>query len=321
MVDVVSFGEPMVEFCATEFGRLKDVQMFKRGWGGDTSNFIVAVARLGGKAGYICRIGDDEFGESFLDLWRSEGVDVSQIIIERGGFTAIYFISILPGGGHDFTYFRKGSAASHYSPSDLNVEYLSKLKVFHSSGISMAISESCRETVIRAADIVKEHGGLFSFDVNFRPKLWSPQYAKPHIEEAMMRADLLFVSREDISLLYGENVDSVIERICSFARPRAIIVKLGGEGCLIFSGGEKIMIPGFKVNVIDTTGAGDAFDGAFIVGLLEGKPLKEAGVFANAVGALTTTGLGAVAPIPKRSEVEDFLRKTKIEKNINSGFR
>ncbi|MEM1581022.1 MAG: sugar kinase [Candidatus Bathyarchaeia archaeon] len=312
MVDVASFGEPMVEFCATDIGKLKDVQVFKRGWGGDTSNFIVSVARLGGKAGYICRIGDDEFGESFLELWGNEGIDTSQVVIEKGGFTAVYFISLLPGGGHDFTYFRKGSAASHYSPSDLNPKYLSDLKVFHSSGISMAISESCRETVLKAADMVNEHGGLFSFDLNFRPRLWSPQYAKSYIEKAMRKADIIFASQEDISLLYMEDVDKAVNRIYSLAKPKIIAVKLGGKGCIIFDGERKIMIPGFKVDVVDTTGAGDAFDGAFIVGLLEEKPLEEIGVFANAVGALTTMGLGAVAPIPKRSEVEDFLRKTRL---------
>jgi 2-dehydro-3-deoxygluconokinase len=309
MVDVASFGEPMVEFCATEIGKLKDVQTFKRGWGGDTSNFIVAVARLGGRTGYICRIGNDEFGGSFLDLWRSEGIDTSQVIIEDSGFTAVYFISLLPGGGHDFTYFRKNSAASHYSPQDLNPEYLSELKIFHSSGISMAISDSCRETVLRAADIVKEHGGLFSFDVNFRPKLWSPQYARPYIDEAIKRSDVLLASKEDITLLYDIDVDKFLVKVYESARPEVVAVKLGGEGCIIFDGKKKITVSGFKVSVIDTTGAGDAFDGAFIVGLLENKPLEEIGIFANAVGALTTTGLGAVAPIPRRDKVEVFLRK------------
>jgi len=307
MVDVASFGEPMVEFCATETGRLKDVYMFRRGWGGDTSNFIITVARLGGKAGYICRIGDDEFGESFMELWRNEGVDTSQVIIEKGSFTAIYFISLLPDGGHDFTYLRKNSAASHYSPSDLNSDYLSKLKVFHSSGISMAISKSCRKTVLEAAKIVKAHDGLFSFDINFRPKLWSPEFAKPHIEEAMKIADIIFMSREDINLLYNKDVVDAITEIYSIAKPKIIAVKLGGDGCVIFDGRRKIKISGFKVNVVDTTGAGDAFDGAFIIGLLEDQPIEKIGKFANAVGALTTTDFGAVTPIPKRNEVEDFL--------------
>lgn len=309
MVDVASFGEPMVEFCAVETGRLKDVYMFRRGWGGDTSNFIVAVARLGVKAGYLCRIGDDEFGESFLELWRKEGIDTSQIIVERGGFTAVYFISLLPGGGHDFTYLRRNSAASHYSPSDLNLDYLSKLRVFHSSGISMAISEGCRKTVLRAAEVVKACGGVFSFDINFRPKLWPPNLARRHIEEAMKMADVIFMSHEDVKLLYNRSVADVISRIHSTFKPEIVVVKLGGGGCLIFNEGRKIKIPGFKVNVVDTTGAGDAFDGAFIVGLLENQPIEKVGEFANAVGALTTTDFGAVAPIPKRSEVEEFLEK------------
>lgn len=312
MIDVASFGEPMVEFCATDVGRIKDVYMFRRGWGGDTSNFIVAVARLGAKAGYICRIGNDEFGKSFLELWHSEGIDASQVIIEEGGFTAVYFISLLPGGGHDFTYYRRDSAASHFSPSDLNPDYLSRVKVFHSSGISMAISESCRETVFKAVEIVKANGGIFSFDVNFRPKLWPPQIAKPYIEKIMVKADLIFMSKEDASLLYGETeTDKIIKRMYSFAKSKVIVIKMGGEGCLILNDKEKIDVRGFKVNVVDTTGAGDAFDGAFIVGLLEGKALEEIGIFANAVGALTTTGLGAVAPIPRRRNVEDFLRSFK----------
>lgn len=308
MVDVASFGEPMVEFCATEMGKLKDVYTFRRGWGGDTSNFIVTVARLGGKAGYLCRIGDDEFGESFLELWRNEGIDVSQVIIEKGGFTAVYFISLLPGGKHDFTYFRRDSAASHYSPSDLNPDYLSKLKVFHSSGISMAISESCRKAVLKAAEIVKAHNRIFSFDVNFRPRLWPPKLARPYIEEAMKMADVIFMSKEDVKLLYNRDVIDVVDKIRSIAKPEIIAIKLGEDGCVIFIEERKIKVSGFKVNVVDTTGAGDAFDGAFIVGLIENQPIEKIGEFANAVGALTTTGFGAVAPIPKRSEVEKFLR-------------
>ena len=312
MVDVVSFGEPLVEFCATEVGQLKDVYMFRRGWGGDTSNFIVTVARLGRKAGYICRIGDDEFGKSFLELWQKEGVDTSQVLIERGGFTGVYFISLLPGGKHDFVYFRKDSAASHYSPMDLNPDYLSKSKIFHSSGISMAISTSCRETVFKAASIVKENGGLFSFDINFRPKLWTREYAKPFIEQAIRKSDILFMSEEDANLLYGETTDKVVERIRKVTENAVIVIKLGAEGCVIYDSGRRsgIKIPGFKVDVVDTTGAGDAFDGAFIVALLEGKSLEDAGIFANATGALTTTGFGAVTPIPKRKEVENFLKRS-----------
>jgi 2-dehydro-3-deoxygluconokinase len=143
--EVVSLGEPMVEFCATDVGRLSQVSLFKRGWGGDTSNFAVAAARQDIKVAHVCRLGSDEFGRSFLDLWESEGMDNNRVIVEEDAFTAIYIISLMEGGGHNFTYYRAGSAASRYSVDDLDFGYLDTAKAFHTSGISLAISESVRE--------------------------------------------------------------------------------------------------------------------------------------------------------------------------------
>lgn len=308
MSDIVSLGEPMVEFCPSDVGKLQDVQLYKRGWGGDTSNFAIAVARLGGRCGYICRIGDDGFGKSFLGLWQRENVDTSQVVVERDNYTAIYFISLLSNGQHDFTYFRKNSAASHYSPSDLNVEFLRKTRFFHSSGITLALSQSCREAVLKGAEIVKGSGGLFSFDVNYRSKLWPQDVARSHIEVAIEKADLVFASKEDFSNLYSQDINDVVRRIYSIAKPKLLVLKLGSEGCSLVNENETTHVPGFEVAVMDTTGAGDAFDGAFALGFLKGwSPVKSA-TFANATGALTTTGLGAVAPIPTLRDVDDFLR-------------
>jgi len=308
MAEIVSLGEPMVEFCANDVGKLQDVKSFKMGWGGDTSNFAIAVARLGGRCGYICRIGDDGFGKSLLGLWQRENVDTSQVVIERDNYTAIYFISLLSDGQHDFTYFRRDSAASHYSTSDLNVDYLRRVKLFHTSGITLALSQSCREAALKGAEIVKGSGGLFSFDVNYRSKLWPQDVARSHIEEAIAKADLVFASKEDFNGLYAQDIDDVVKRIYSIATPKLLVLKLGSEGCLLVNGAETTRVPGFEVDVMDTTGAGDAFDGAFVLGSLKGWPPMRSAAFANAAGALTVTGLGAVAPIPTLREVEGFLR-------------
>jgi len=298
----------MVEFCATDVGKLQDAQLYKRGWGGDTSNFAIAVARLGGRCSYICRIGDDDFGRSFMGLWQREKVDTSQVVMEGDSYTAVYFTSLLSNGRHDFTYFRKNSAASHYSPSDLNVEFLRGARLFHSSGITLALSKSCREAVLRGADIVKGSGGIFSFDVNYRPKLWPQDVARPHIEEAIEAADLVFASEEDLSNLYSQDIDDVVNRIYSLAEHKLLVLKLGSEGCKLVNEKERSHVPGYEVTVLDTTGAGDAFDGAFVLGFLKGWSPRKSATFANAAGALTTTGLGAVAPIPTWVEVDDFLR-------------
>jgi 2-dehydro-3-deoxygluconokinase len=300
--EILSIGEPMAEFCASDLGHLGQVESFKRGWGGDTSNFIVAVARLGGIAGYICKLGGDSFGASFLNLWAREGVDASRVITEPDGFTAVYFISLKPGGGHDFTYYRAGASATRFSPADLDLEYIRQAKALHNSGITLAVGDRLREASLLAMKEAKSRGALISFDINMRPKLWPTPIARESCEEALSLSDIVFASMEDMKTLYGiEEPQNAAEKLRALGVHTAVI-KHGGEGCLVVSGSKSFTSPGFRVNILDTTGSGDAFDGAFVLATLEGWSPKRVASFANAVGALTATGLGAVAPIPTREQ-------------------
>jgi len=308
--EVISLGEPMLEFNAITKGRLRDVNLFKRSWGGDTSNFAVAVTRLGGKAGYVCRVGDDDFGKCFLDFWRGEGVDTSHVIVEKGGFTGIYFISIIDGGEHDFTYYRTNSSASHLCPEDIDPSYIGRAKVFHTSGISQAISQSCREAVFTAIEIAKQSGVKFSYDPNVRLKLWPIHTARAVIMRTIELADIVMPSIEDMKILLGVDSPEQAADLIMKRGPKIVVVKLGSEGSFVAYDDEKVRVPGFKVMPVDTTGAGDAFDAAFMVSLLEGCNPVESAKFANAVGALTTLGKGAVEPIPKREEVYEFLKSS-----------
>ncbi len=298
----------MVEFAAEERGRLGEATAFRRGFGGDTSNFIVAAARLGASAGYVTRVGGDEFGRSFLELWLREGVDASRVVVEPEGFTAVYFISLKEGGGHDFTYYRAGSAASRLCPEDVDPAYLAGAMLFHTSGISQAISESSRAAVGAAIDRARAGGALVSYDANIRPKLWPLSVARAAVESVVPRADVVFISTEDAAHLYGdEPVEEVALRFAC-AGPRLVVVKMGAGGCAVVSAeGAAVTIPAWKVDVLDATGAGDAFAAAFLVEWLRGATPKRAALFANAVGAITATGLGAVAPIPTRQRAEAFL--------------
>lgn len=311
--DVVSIGEPMAEFCATGIGRLGQVDLFKRGWGGDTSNFAIAIARLGGSVGYLCRIGDDEFGRSFMKLWRREGVDASRAIVDPRAYTAIYFISLMEDHEHDFTYYRAGSAASRYVKDDLDREYIRQTKVLHSSGISLAVSQSLREAVFEAIELCKEEGGFFSFDPNFRPRLWPINTARAVMDYAFRKADIVQSSIEDMYLLYGVRDHVKAAEMLRSLGASVVVIKLGSEGCYVSSDEGAIHDPGFKVEVVDTTGSGDAFDAAFIVGTLKGWDLKKTATFANAVGALTTTEFGAVAPLPSLEEALNLMNISRSE--------
>lgn len=306
--EIISIGEPMAELCASDVGHLGEVEHFIRGWGGDTGNFIVSVARLGGRAGYVCRLGGDSFGRSFLSLWGREGVDASRVIIEDDAFTAVYFISLLGGGGHDFTYYRAGAAASRYTSGDLDHAYIRGVKALHNSGITLAVSESLRGASLLAMKEAHQAGALVSFDINMRTKLWPIPLAKRSCEEAFALSDIVFASMEDMKILYGiENPEAAAERLRSLG-VGTVVVKHGGAGCLVSSGGEVFTNPGFKVEVLDTTGSGDAFDGAFVLAMTEGWEVRKAASFANAVGAITATGFGAVASIPTREQAFRLMR-------------
>ena len=306
--EVVSLGEPMVEFCATDVGRLSKVPLFKRGWGGDTSNFAVSAARQGLSVAHICRLGGDEFGRSFLDLWEEEGMDNSRVVVEEDAWTAIYIISLMEGGGHDFTYYRAGSAASRYCVDDLDLDYLSKARFFHTSGISLAISKSVREAALKAQTHIHENGGFNSFDINMRTKLWDLETARKSLAEAFRLSDVVFASIEDMNTLYGITEP---EKAAEHLRDRGVetvVVKHGGKGCYISTDERSFTMPGYKIDVVDTTGSGDAFDGAWIKGVQMGWDLERIASYSNAVGALTATGLGAVAPIPRYEEAVKLIK-------------
>ena len=306
--EVISLGEPMLEFCATDVGRLSKVPLFKRGWGGDTSNFAVSAARQGLSVAHICRLGGDEFGRSFLDLWEEEGMDNSRVVVEEDAWTAIYIISLMEGGGHDFTYYRAGSAASRCCVDDLDLDYLSKARFFHASGISLAISKSVREAALKAQTHIHENGGFNSFDINMRTKLWDLETARKSLAEAFRLSDVVFASIEDMNTLYGITEP---EKAAEHLRDRGVetvVVKHGGKGCYISTDERSFTMPGYKIDVVDTTGSGDAFDGAWIKGVQMGWDLERIASYSNAVGALTATGLGAVAPIPRYEEAVKLIK-------------
>ena len=287
--------------------------------GGDTSNFIIAVCRLGGKAGYLTRLGDDEFAESFMKLWTLEGVDTRHIAKDQAAYTGMYFIARM-GQKHDFTYFRRNSAASRMTPEILPADYIRKARILHISGISQSISTTARDTVLAAITIAKEANVKISYDPNLRLKLWPLHQAKSVIHETISMVDIVMPSIEDAQLLTGKSNPEEIVQLYLELGTEVVALKLGSEGSMLATRekteeGFRLNIQKFdpyKVESKDTTGAGDTFDAAFVVGYLAGWPLEKCMCFANAAAALTTTELGAVSPIPRLKVVEDLMAQQPI---------
>ncbi len=303
-IDVVSLGEPLYEFSQIPHSPGRYLQ----GFGGDTMNCAIAAARLGARVAYVTRLGDDEFGRQFLQLWRDEGLDTSGVTIDPEAHTALYFIAHGPAG-HVFNYLRKGSAASRLSPADLPLELIARARYFHTSGISQAISASACDAVFAAIDAAKSAGAAFVYDSNLRLRLWPLARAREVITATLARADFFLLSLEDAEALCGLKDPDAILDWCHRAGAGVVALKLGAGGVIGSDSARRSRIEGFKVDCVDATGAGDCFAGALLARMSAGDDFWQGLRYANAAAALTTTGYGAVSPLPRPEAVRQLLNR------------
>ena len=304
-IDLVALGEPMYEFSQIP----NQPRHYFQGFGGDTMNCAIAAARQGARVAYVTRLGDDEFGREFLSLWRNENIDTSAIKIDRDAHTAVYFISH-NSDGHVFNYLRKGSAASRITPDDLPIDMLQSTRIFHTSGITQAISESARASVFAAIEICRSANVVISFDANIRPRLWSAEIAQQVVSKTIPLSDIFLLSLEDAELLDAPKNYADILRWCHDLGASRVVLKLGADGIIASEGQQVHRLAGLRVNSVDATGAGDCCAGALLARLAKGDNFPSALRYANAAAALTTTGFGAVAPLPLRAAVAEFLTQT-----------
>jgi len=301
--EIISIGEPLIELNQTGGAGSNE---YLQGFGGDSSNFIIAASRQGARGGYITAVGDDTFGQMFLDLWQAEGVDTSTVKIDPSAQTGLSFVTHSEKG-HAFHYYRAGSAASRIGPADIDRSAIAAAKVMHISGIGLAISASACDACYAAADAAKTAGRMVSFDTNMRLRLWSKERARGVITDMMGQCDVCLPSYDDVVVLTGiENEDALVD--FALARGAKIVaLKLGERGALVASATERHRIPAYPVTAIDATGAGDTFGGAFVTRLIRGDGLLAAGRYAAVAAAISTTGFGAVAPIPGAEQVKTAL--------------
>jgi 2-dehydro-3-deoxygluconokinase len=302
MPEIITLGECMVELFSEE--PMARTTVFQKAYGGDALNTLVAAARLGASTGFVTRVGDDPFAPFLLESWRGEGIDVSHARLVEG-FNGLYFISTLPGGEREFTYYRQGSAATTMTPAELDAAFIGGARVLHVSGISQAISPSCRQTVLAAVRLAREQGVLVSYDPNLRRKLWSSlEEARGAMQEVLPFADIVLPSAPDemTDLLDAPTPEDGVERLWA-AGVGTVAVKLGEKGCLLGYDGRMVAVPAFVPDaVVDATGAGDAFDGAFLHGLVSGLSPGEAARLAVACAGLSVRSRGAIGGLPRREE-------------------
>ena len=303
--DILGFGEPLMELSAvTRHGEA----FYLPGHGGDTSNTIIAAARQGAKTAYFTWMGDDAFGRDFLSLWDQEGVDRSTVLCPPGSRSGIYFISHGPNG-HEFSYFRAGSAASLVTPADIPTDLIRHSKILHVSGISQGISQSACDAVFAAMATARSNETLISYDTNLRLRLWPLERARAIIHAALHNAYFALPGLDDAQQLTGlQRPEEICDLYLAFGCA-VVALTMGKNGTMVATAHHRQVIPAYPVEALDATGAGDTFDGAFLANwLANGRDPFAAAAYANAAAALSTLGYGAVGPIPRQHDVKAFLQ-------------
>lgn len=305
-LDLVCLGEAMVEFNQAR----DEPTRYTAGFGGDTSNCAIAAARIGARSGTITQLGDDVFGSQLLALWRDEGVDTGGVRVVAGGDTGVYFVTH-GAQGHAFTYRRAGSAASRMAPDDAAfapcLQQAGRARTLHVSGISQAISDSACATVFAAIECARAQRARVAYDLNFRPRLWSVEAARPVVERTVALVDLFLPSIDEVALLAGTRTpEEALQWAHGLGAP-TVVLKLGAQGCWVSQRDSVTRLPPYPVSPVDATGAGDCFAGTLHARLAAGDDIVAAARAANVAAALSTLGVGAVAPLPRWPQVQAAL--------------
>ena len=312
-MDVVTIGDGMITFDPATKGPLRFVNTFERKIGGAELNVMLGCSRLGLQAGWISRLGKDEFGRHIVNTVRGEGVDISEVHLMDGYATSLNFKEVQESGEGRTFYYRVPSPTETLSPELLPFDYIRQAKVLHMTGVFCAILEQNRAITLRALECAKENGVTVSFDPNIRLRLWSKEEARETILTYLPFVDHLLVSKEELELLFDTKDEQEILTHLGRFDFKEVVMKDGQNGAFALVNGKWLHVPGVKVaKVVDTVGAGDGFDSGYLYGLLQEWPLEERLVFANAIGAMVVQVNGDNEGLPYLEDVESFLGKREI---------
>lgn len=314
-LDVLALGEALIDFVADRPApRLQDVAAFRRAAGGAPANLAVGVARLGRRSGLLGRVGADAFGHFLQETLTKNGVDVTQLALDPEHRTGLAFVSLGPGGERSFEFFRHPAADMFLAPADVNPAVVGGARILHLGSNSLAV-DPCRSAALAAIGAARSAGGIVSFDVNLRLALWPhPELARERILAVLPEVDVLKVSEEEAEFLRPRSSPGSFAAWGLEQGARLVAVTLGAAGCYLASPTATRAVPGFAVNAVDTTGAGDGFLAGLLHQLLAGdlqseEDLVRAGRFAGAVGALVVTKKGAIPAMPTLAQVTRFLAR------------
>ncbi|HWS32673.1 MAG TPA: sugar kinase [Actinoplanes sp.] len=293
-----TLGESMGIFVADGIGPLEHARGFTLGVAGAESNVAIGVARLGGSATWLGRLGADAAGGLITARLRAAGVRV--IKVTDSAHTGLMIRYQRSSRFIQADYHRAGSAGSRLNPADLPVDVIRESAIVHVTGITPALSDSCRTAVFHAVEEARAAGVPVSVDVNYRSKLWSPEAAAPVLRDLVSRADVVFAGPDEAAIFV--DTKDPLTGLAGFG-PSEVIVKDGARGCTAVIDGVRHEVPALPVTAVDPVGAGDAFVAGYLADRLAGVEAGARLRTAIAAGAFAVTVPGDCEGLPDRAEL------------------
>lgn len=336
-MEVLTVGRVIVDIYANELHRpLEEVETFSKYLGGSAANIAVGLARLGHRCGLISRVGNDGHGRFLRRYLEESGVDTRFVGVDPRYRTGLAFAALFPPQDSHVLFYRDPCADTNVQLADLDVETVLNARMLVVTGTALAKSP-LRETVLYLLRGRKRRGALNVMDIDYRPVLWAdPTDCLLYYDLALRMCDVLIGNEVEIAFaaaavrLAGEpgGVGAGLERLAGSDKPAKeelermarslveagasqVVVKLGPEGAMAITPEGSLQVPGFRVQVVNTLGAGDGFAAGYCAGLLRGWPLEKCLEYGNATGAIVVSRHGCAPAIPTREELELFLRERK----------
>lgn len=307
-LDIITIGESLIELSTDK--SLTTATSLDKYYGGDTLTTAIAALRLGSKVGFISRIGMDCFRDYLLESWQDEGLDISHVKPIQG-VNGLYMIAL----GQDFcekqsTLYRKKTAATNLSIEDISTEYIQNSSVLYSTGLTQSLSISAREAVKEAFKIAKENNVITAYDPNYKSQIWSEDEAKEAFDEIKEYIDVLFLNvRYDSKVVIeSSSIDNTMKHLWDMGISTIIIKSAEEKTYYVGNNGKVETVKFIDGEVMDDTGAGDAFNGGVLHGLANGMSAIKAANLGSIVAGLQIRGIGAIKSTPYKDDVYSIFK-------------
>jgi 5-dehydro-2-deoxygluconokinase len=328
-LDLITIGRSCIDLYGEQVGgRLEDMTSFAKYIGGSPTNTAVGASRLGLRSGLLTRVGADHFGRFIREQLVREGVSTQGVLTDSERLTALVFLGIRDPDTFPLVFYRENCADMALDTGDVDPVFIASAGAVLINGTHLS-QPNVFDATLRACTIARAHGARVVFDIDYRPVLWgltgkdagenrfvAHDAVTARLQEVLPLCDLIVGTEEEVHILGGSTDTIAALRAIRARTPALLVCKRGAQGCSAFPGSipghldEGVVGRGFKVEVFNVLGAGDAFMAGFLRGWLRDAPLETSCEYGNACGAIVVSRHGCSPAMPTWDELQLFLQDT-----------